>query len=75
MNYKMGKSNKFDDDDSHRKNSRGPKHSRNTRGVGMRVINSWYDEDDDDIFEDDIFEDELEIADEVEIVLHTNIQR
>lgn len=66
----MGRSNKFDDDDGHRKNSRGPKHSRNTRGVGMRVINSWYDED-----EDDFFEDELKIADEVEIVLHTNIQR
>lgn len=67
----MGRSNKFDDDDSHKKNSRGPKHSRNTRGVGMRVINSWYDEDDDD----DFFEDELEVTDEVEIVLHTNIQR
>ena len=71
MSYKMGRSNKFDDDDSHKKNSRGPKHSRNTRGVGMRVINSWYDEDDDD----DFFEDELEVTDEVEIVLHTNIQR
>lgn len=66
----MGKSNKYDDDNTRIKNSRGPKHSRNTRGVGMRVINSWYDEDDDDYFED-----ELEIIDEIDIVLHTDIQR
>ena len=69
----MGKFNRYeDDDDSRKKNSRGPKHSRNTRGVGMRVINSWYDEDDND---DDFFEDELEVDDAIEIVLHNNIQR
>lgn len=66
----MGKYNKFDDDESRKKNSRGPKHSRNIPGIGMRVINNWYDESDSDFFKDD-----LEVTDEAEIVLHTNIQR
>lgn len=44
----------YEDDDRNFKKSRGAKHSRNIPGHGMRVINSWYDEDDDDYFDDDI---------------------
>lgn len=65
----MGRTNsKYDDDDDRRKkNSRGAKHSRNIPGKGMKVINSWYEDDEDDYFDDDI-----EMDDEVEIVLHRN---
>ena len=55
----------YDDEDRSKKNSRGSKHSRNIPGKGMRVINSWYDEDEDDEFDDDI-----ELEDSIEIV-HT----
>lgn len=65
----MGRTNsKYDDDDDRRKkNSRGAKHSRNIPGKGMKVINSWYEDD-----EDDYFDDGVEMEDEVEIVLHRN---
>lgn len=67
----MGKTNyKFrghDEDDRGHKNSRGAKHSRNIPGKGMRVINNWCEEDDEDYFDDDI-----EIDDEVEITLNKN---
>lgn len=67
----MGKSNhkqrSYDEDDRSHKNSRGAKHSRNIPGKGMRVINSWYEEDDDDLFDD-----EVGVEDEVEIVLNKN---
>ena len=55
----MGRSNFDDDDRGHKKHK--PKHSRNIRGEGIRVINS-YDEDD---YEDDPFEDELGFEDEI----------
>lgn len=46
-----------DDDDRRIKSSKGAKHSRNIPGQGMRVINSWseeeYDEDDDSYYDDD----------------------
>ena len=53
---------KFRDDDDERrtKTSRGAKHSRNIPGKGMRVINNWSEEnDEDDMFEVDEYEDEL----------------
>jgi hypothetical protein len=55
----------FEDEDRKQKNSRGSKHSRNIPGQGMRVINKWYSEEDDDTFYDDVG-----ISDEVSIV-HT----
>ena len=67
----MGKTNhkirNRDDDDRGHKNSRGAKHSRNIPGQGMRVINSWYEEEDDDLFDDDVG-----VEDEIEIVLNKN---
>lgn len=43
-----------DDDDRRKKSSKGAKHSRNTPGQGMRVINSWSEEDyDDESYDDD----------------------
>lgn len=67
----MGKTNhkvkSYDEEERSRKNSRGAKHSRNVPGKGMRVINSWYEEDDDDYFDDDVG-----VEDEVEIVLNKN---
>ena len=53
---------KFRDDDDERrgKTSKGAKHSRNIPGKGMRVINNWSEEnDEDDMFEVDEYEDEL----------------
>lgn len=50
---------KFRDDDD-RKSSKGAKHSKNIPGQGMRVINNWSEENnDEDIFEVDEYEDEL----------------
>ena len=66
----MGKTNHkvkgYDEEDRGRKNSRGAKHSRNIPGKGMRVINTWYEED------DDLFDDDVGVEDEVEIVLNKN---
>ena len=59
----MGR-NIFDDEDRNTKKHK-PKHSRNVRGQGMRVINS-YDED----YYDEPFDDELEIDDEI-FITHT----
>lgn len=58
---------KFDDEE--RKGGKRPKHATNRRGQGMRVLNT-YDEDD----YDDPFEDELELSDEIFIThtKHTN---
>lgn len=51
----MGRTTRFDDDDSFRQN-KSPKHARNQRGQGMRIINRWSEEDvysDDNIDNDD----------------------
>jgi hypothetical protein len=46
----------YDDDDSNsNKHRKQPKHSMNTKGRGMRVINSYVEEDYDD---DEDFDDE-----------------
>lgn len=58
------KQREYDDDDKNRKHSRSAKHSRNIPGKGMRVINSWYDDEDEDFFDD------IEIEDTISIV-HT----
>lgn len=52
----MGRTiNKFRDDEDDRriKSSKGAKHSRNIPGQGMRVINSWSEEEYDDSYLDD----------------------
>jgi hypothetical protein len=52
----MGRTiNKYRDDDdeySRRKSSKSVKHSRNVPGQGMRVINSWSEEEYDDSYYD-----------------------
>lgn len=56
----------FDDEDEVRPHKKKkPKHSKNIRGQGMRVINSYEDED-----YDDPFDDELEVSDEI-FITHT----
>ena len=60
----MGRNN-FDDEDRNLKKHK-PKHSRNVRGQGMRVINSY----DEDYYDDEPFDDELEIDDEI-FITHT----
>ena len=52
-------------DDEERKGGKRPKHASNRKGQGMRVLNT-YDEDD----YDDPFEDELEMSDEI-FITHT----
>lgn len=42
-----------DDDNRRKKSSKSAKHSRNVPGQGMRVINSWSEEDYDDSYDDD----------------------
>jgi len=47
----MGRTiNKYDDED--RRKNKPAKHSRNIPGRGMRVINSWSEEEDYDEYED-----------------------
>lgn len=41
-----------DDDDRRQKHTKSAKHSRNVPGQGMRVINSWSEEDYDDDFDE-----------------------
>lgn len=60
----MGR-NIFDDEDRNLKKHK-PKHSRNVRGQGMRVINSY----DEDYYDDEPFDDEFEIEDEI-FITHT----
>lgn len=57
--------NEFPEDERKIKKAKSSKHARNIPGKGMRVINSWYEEDEDDYFDDDV-----EASDEVSIV-HT----
>ena len=60
----MGR-NIFDDEDRNIKRHK-PKHSRNVRGQGMRVINSY----DEDYYDDEPFDDEFQIEDEI-FITHT----
>ena len=57
------------DDRRNKKNSKGAKHSRNVPGQGMRVINNWYED------EDDFFDDDVGVEDEIGIVLNQKTQR
>ncbi len=59
-----------DADDRHKKNSKGAKHSRNVPGRGMRVINSWYEDEDVDYFDETVG-----VDDEIGIVLNQKTQR
>lgn len=44
-----------DDERSSRRNNKSPRHSRNIPGKGMRVINSWSEEEDIELnFNDDV---------------------
>ena len=54
------------DDDYERKGLKKPKHAMNRKGQGMRVLNT-YDEDD---YEDVPFDDELETTDKI-FITHT----
>lgn len=48
-----------DDERSSRHKNKSPKHSRNIPGRGMRVINSWSEEDDIELnFNDDVSTDD-----------------
>jgi hypothetical protein len=61
----MGKSNFDDEEDRHSLRKRRPRHSKNLPGKGMRVINIYEDEEDDDPFSD-----ELDTEDEI-FITHT----
>lgn len=47
-----------DDDDENRRKNKSAKHSRNIPGQGMRVINSWSEEYDDDDWSEEYDSDE-----------------
>lgn len=51
----MGRTNyKYRDDDEDRRKNKSAKHSKNIPGKGMRVINNWSEEyDDDTLYEDE----------------------
>lgn len=51
----MGRTNhKYRDDDEDRRKNKSAKHSKNIPGKGMRVINNWSEEyDDDDLYEEE----------------------
>jgi hypothetical protein len=56
----MGRTiNKYSDDDEGRRKNKLAKHSRNIPGRGMRVINSWSEEDEIELnFNDDVATDD-----------------
>lgn len=60
---------KYDDDDSPRRHNKAVKHSRNIPGQGMRVINSYYEDD------DSYFDDDLEVEDSIHITHTTHTLR
>lgn len=69
----MNRRYEYDDEDERpRRQGKGAKHSRNIPGKGMRIINSWYDEDEDYDYDD--FEEDVEVTDHVTIV-HTKNSR
>ncbi len=39
----MGRTTRFDDDE--KRHNKSPKHAKNRRGQGMRIINKWSDEE------------------------------
>ncbi len=52
-----------DDDDRRQKHTKSAKHSRNVPGQGMRVINSWSEEDyDDDLYDDSDYDSDVHYA-------------
>ena len=63
-NSKKNYGSKYDDEGEFRSKKR-PKHASNRKGQGMRVLNT-YDEDD----YDDPFDDELEMTDQI-FITHT----
>ena len=59
----MGKKNFDDEDDGRPLRKKKPKHSKNVPGKGMRVINSYDEEDIDDPFLDELgIEDQIFIS-------------
>jgi hypothetical protein len=46
----MGRTTKFDDDTEYK--LKKPKHAKNHRGSGMRIINKWSEETSDDLYYD-----------------------
>lgn len=50
----MGRTNyKYRDDEEDRRKNKSAKHSKNIPGKGMRVINNWSADEDDDLYEDE----------------------
>lgn len=48
----MGRTTRFDDDE--KRNNKQPKHAKNQRGYGMRVINRWSEEDIETSYDDNL---------------------
>lgn len=66
----MGRTNyKYRDDEEDRRKNKSAKHSKNIPGKGMRVINNWSEEYDDDLD----LEDELSEYDEDEYYANTTL--
>lgn len=43
LKYIMGRTTRFEDDE--KRHNKSPKHAKNHRGQGMRIINKWSDEE------------------------------
>jgi hypothetical protein len=66
----MGRTNyKYRDDEEDRRKNKSAKHSKNIPGKGMRVINNWSEEYDDDLD----LEEELSDYDEDEYYANTTL--
>lgn len=66
----MGRTNyKYRDDEEERRKNKSAKHSKNIPGKGMRVINNWSEEYDDDLD----LEEELSDYDEDEYYANTTL--
>ena len=54
-----------EDDETSGRSGKHPKHTNNRKGVGMKTLNSYVEEDYD--FDDTPFDDDVEINDEITI--------
>ena len=58
-------SRRFDDEQTSGRSGKHAKHSNNKKGVGMKTLNSYVEEDYD--FDDDTFDEYIEVDDEISI--------
>lgn len=55
----MARTTRFDDDE--KRNNKSPKHAKNHRGQGMRIINKWSEEEVETSYKDDLDDEQYHV--------------